>query len=191
MTREEAVALMHEYTEAENLRRHMYSVEAAMRAYARHFGEDEEEWGLVALLHDFDYEKYPNHEHSPTEGHPSFGVNLLRERGVGDAICDAILGHASYCNVPRESQMAKTLFAVDELCGFLVACALVRPDKSFNDLQIKSVKKKLKDKGFARGVNRDDIRQGVEELGVTLEEHIQFMIDALRPEQEKFGLGAG
>ena len=191
MTREEAVALMHEYTETENLRRHMYSVETAMRAYARHFGEDEEEWGLVALLHDFDYEKYPNHDHSPTEGHPSFGVNLLRERGVGDAICDAILGHAPYCNVPRESQMAKTLFAVDELCGFLVACALVRPDKSFNDLQLKSVKKKLKDKGFARGVNRDDIRQGAEELGITLEEHIQFMIDALRPEQEKFGLGAG
>ena len=191
MTREEALALMHEYTATENLRRHMYSVETAMRAYARHFGEDEEEWGLVGLLHDFDYEKYPNKDHSPTDEHPSFGVNLLRERGVGDSICEAILGHASYCNVPRESQMAKSLFAVDELCGFLVACALVRPDKSFNDLQIKSVKKKLKDKGFARGVNRDDIRQGAEELGVTLEEHVQFMIDALRPEQEKFGLGAG
>ncbi len=191
MTREEALALMHEYTKTENLRRHMYSVETAMGAYARHFGEDEEEWGLVGLLHDFDYEKYPNREHSPTEDHPSCGVNLLRERGVGDAICDAILGHATYCNVPRESQMAKTLFAVDELCGFLVACALVRPDKSLNDLQIRSVKKKLKDKAFARGVNRDDIRQGAEELGVTLEEHIQFMIDALRPEQEKLGLGVG
>ena len=191
MTREEALSLMHEYTETENLRRHMYAVETAMRAYARRFGEDEDEWGLVGLLHDFDYQKYPNQEHSPTEGHPSFGVNLLRERDVGDAICKAILGHATYCNVPRESQMAKTLFAVDELCGFLVACALVRPNKSLNDLQIKSVKKKLKDKAFAKGVNRDDIGQGAEEIGVPLEEHIQFTIDALRPEQEKFGLGTG
>ncbi len=191
MTREEALSLMHEYTETKNLRRHMYAVETAMRAYARRFGEDEDEWGLVGLLHDFDYQKYPNQEHSPTEGHPSFGVNLLRGRDVGDAICEAILGHATYCNVPRESQMAKTLFAVDELCGFLVACALVRPNKSLNDLQIKSVKKKLKDKAFARGVNRDDIGQGAEEIGVPLEEHIQFTIDALRPEQEKFGLGTG
>ena len=191
MTRDEALPLMHEYTESENLRRHMYCVEIAMRGYAKHYGEDEEAWGLVGLLHDFDYEKYPNQEHSATEGHPSFGVKLLRERGLPDTMCEAILGHATYCGVPRESLMAKALFAVDELSGFLVACALVRPGKSLDDLQIKSVKKKLKDKAFAKGVNRDDIRQGAEELGVPLEEHIQFMIDTLRPHQEQFGLGLG
>lgn len=191
MTRDEALPLMHEYTESENLRRHMYCVEIAMRGYAKHYGEDEEAWGLVGLLHDFDYEKYPNQEHSATEGHPSFGVKLLLERGLGDTLCEAIMGHAPYCGVPRESLMAKALFAVDELSGFLVACALVRPGKNLDDLQIKSVKKKLKDKAFAKGVNRDDIRQGAEELGVPLEEHIQFMIDTLRPHQEQFGLGLG
>ncbi len=191
MTRDEALPLMHEYTESESLRRHMYCVEIAMRGYAKHYGEDEEAWGLTGLLHDFDYEKYPNQEHSATEGHPSFGVKLLRERGLPDAMCEAILGHATYCGVPRESLMAKALFAVDELSGFLVACALVRPSKNLDDLQVKSVKKKLKDKAFAKGVNRDDIRQGAEELGVPLEEHIQFMIDTLRPHQEQFGLGLG
>ncbi len=191
MTRDEALPLMHEYTESESLRRHMYCVEIAMRGYAKHYGEDEEAWGLAGLLHDFDYEKYPNQEHSATEGHPSFGVRLLRERGLPDAICEAILGHATYCGVPRESLMAKALFAVDELSGFLVACALVRPGKNLDDLQIKSVKKKLKDKAFAKGVNRDDISRGAEELGVPLEEHIQFMIDTLRPHQDQFGLRLG
>lgn len=191
MTRDEALPLMHEYTESEKLRRHMYCVEIAMRGYAKHYGEDEEAWGLVGLLHDFDYEKYPNQEHSATEGHPSFGVKLLREHGLPDTMCEAILGHATYCGVPRESLMAKALFAVDELSGFLVACALVRPGKNLDDLQIKSVKKKLKDKAFAKGVNRDDIRRGAEELGVPLEEHIQFMIDTLRPQQEQFGLRLG
>ncbi len=191
MTRDEALPLMHEYTESESLRRHMYCVEIAMRGYAKHYGEDEDAWGLAGLLHDFDYEKYPNQEHSATEGHPSFGVKLLRERGLPDTMCEAILGHATYCGVPRESLMAKALFAVDELSGFLVACALVRPGKSLDDLQIKSVKKKLKDKAFAKGVSRDDIRQGAEELGVPLEEHIQFMIDTLRPHQEQFGLRLG
>jgi putative nucleotidyltransferase with HDIG domain len=191
MTRDEALPLMHEYTESESLRRHMYCVEIAMRGYAKHYGEDEEAWGLVGLLHDFDYEKYPNQEHSATEDHPSFGVRLLRERGLPDTMCEAILGHATYCGVPRESLMAKALFAVDELSGFLVACALVRPGKNLDDLQIKSVKKKLKDKAFAKGVNRDDIRQGAEELGVPLEEHVQFMIDTLRPHQERFGLRVG
>ncbi len=191
MTRDEALPLMHEYTESESLRRHMYCVEIAMRGYAKHYGEDEEAWGLVGLLHDFDYEKYPNQEHSATEDHPSFGVRLLRERGLPDTMCEAILGHATYCGVPRESLMAKALFAVDELSGFLVACALVRPGKNLDDLQIKSVKKKLKDKAFAKGVNRDDIRRGAEELGVPLEEHIQFMIDTLRPHQERFGLRLG
>ena len=190
MTRDEALGLMHEYTESESLRRHMYSVEAAMRAYAKHYGEDENTWGLVGLLHDFDYEKYPNAAHSPTDEHPSFGVNILRERGLSDAVCRAILGHATYCGVPRDSLMARALFAVDELCGFLVACALVRPSKSLNDLQVKSVKKKLKDKGFARGVNREDILTGVEELAVPLDDHIQFLLEALRPEEHALGLGA-
>ena len=190
MTRDEALALMQEYTENERLRRHMYAVEAAMRAYARRFGEDEEQWGLVGLLHDFDYEKYPNDVHSATEEHPSFGVSLLREQGVPEVICEAILGHAPYCGVARTTQMAKTLFAVDELCGFLVACALVRPTRSLQDLKVSSVKKKLKDKGFARGVNREDIRVGTEELAVPMDEHIQFLIEALRPNEETLGLGA-
>ncbi len=190
MTRDEALGLMHEYTESESLRRHMYSVEAAMRAYAKHYGEDENTWGLVGLLHDFDYEKYPNAAHSPTDEHPSFGVNILRERGLPDALCRAILGHATYCGVPRDSLMARALFAVDELCGFLVACALVRPSKSLNDLQVKSVKKKLKDKGFARGVSREDILAGVEELAVPLDDHIQFLLEALRPQEHTLGLGA-
>ncbi len=190
MTRDEAVALMQEYTENERLRRHMYAVEAVMRAYARRFGEDEEQWGLVGLLHDFDYEKYPNDAHSATEEHPSFGVSLLRERGVSEVMCEAILGHAPYCGVARTTQMAKTLFAVDELCGFLVACALVRPTRSLQDLKVSSVKKKLKDKGFARGVNREDIRVGIEELAVPMDEHIQFLIEALRPHEETLGLGA-
>ena len=190
MTRDDALSLVHEFTESESLRRHMYSVEAAMRGYAKHYGEDEDTWGMVGLLHDFDYEKYPNSDHSPTEEHPSFGVNLLRQRGLPEHMCRAILGHAAYCNVPRDTLMAKVLFAVDELCGFLVACALVRPSKSLRDLGVKSVKKKLKDKGFARGVNRDDIMTGIEELSVPLDDHIQFLIDALRPEEQAFGLGA-
>lgn len=190
MTRDEALALMHEYTENENLRRHMYAVEGAMRAYAHRYGEDEEQWGMVGLLHDFDYEKYPNDAHSPTEEHPSFGVRLLRERGLPDDMCQAILGHASYTGVPRESRMARVLYAVDELCGFLVACALVRPSKSLMDLEVKSVKKKLKDKAFARGVNRDEVRDGAEELGAPLDEHIQFLIEALRPMETQLGLGA-
>jgi putative nucleotidyltransferase with HDIG domain len=189
MNRDEALALMHEYTETDALRKHMYSVEAAMRAYARKYGEDESTWGLVGLLHDFDYEKYPNPEHNPDAEHPSFGVGVLRERGLPEPLLEAILGHASYTGVPRTSLLAKTLFAVDELCGFLVACALVRPSKSLQDLGVKSVKKKLKDKAFARGVNREEVRQGAEELGVPLDEHVQFVIEALRPVQRELGLG--
>ena len=181
---------MEEYTQSDALRKHMLAVEAAMRAYAGRFGGDPDQWGLVGLLHDFDYERYPNAARSPTEEHPSAGVRVLRERGVSDDICTAILGHASYTGVPRESQMAKALFAVDELCGFLVACALVRPSKSLMDLQVSSVKKKLKDKAFARGVNREEVHQGAAELGVPLEEHIQFVIAALRPVERTLGLGA-
>src|SRR5436309_603335 len=151
MTRDEALQLMHEHTLSPSLRQHMLAVEAAMRAYASKSGADPETWGIVGLLHDFDYEKFPNSEHSPTEGHPAWGVRLLRERGLPDALCRAILGHATYSGVPRDTRLAQTLFAVDELCGFLVACALVRPSRSFADLEVSSVKKKLKDKAFARG----------------------------------------
>ena len=189
MTRDEALALMHEYTESEALRKHMYAVELAMRAYARRFDEDEETWGLVGLLHDFDYDRHPNHEHNATKGHPSFGVGLLRGRGVSEEVLEAILGHASYTGVPRESRMAKTLFAVDELCGFLVACALVRPSRSLKDLEYKSFKKKFKDKAFARGVSRDDIQLGAEQLGIPMDEHVRFTIEALRTDEERMGLG--
>ncbi|MEX2155550.1 MAG: HD domain-containing protein [Gemmatimonadales bacterium] len=189
MKRDEALALMHEHTQSLSLRQHMLAVEAAMRAYAAKLGDDPEPWGLVGLLHDFDYETFPNPEHSPTEGHPAWGVGRLRERGVPEPLCRAILGHASYSGVPRDTPLAKTLFAVDELCGFLVACALVRPSKSFADLEVSSVKKKLKDKAFARGVNRDEVRQGAEELGVPLDEHIAFCIQALRPVEPALGLG--
>jgi putative nucleotidyltransferase with HDIG domain len=191
MTRNEAIALMHEYTASDALRKHMYAVEAAMRALARKYGEDEETWGVVGILHDFDYERYPNEAHSPTDEHPSTGVRLLRERGVPEDMLQAILGHASYTGVPRESRMAKGLFAVDELCGFLVACTLVRPSRSLKDLEVKSVKKKLKDKAFARGVNREEVIAGAAELGVPLDEHIQFVVEALRPIEERLGLGGG
>jgi putative nucleotidyltransferase with HDIG domain len=191
MSREEALALMHEYTPSDALRKHMYGVEAAMRAYALRRGEDEDAWGLVGLLHDFDYERYPNHEHSSTEGHPSFGVSVLRERGLPEVLCEAILGHASYTGVPRTSLVAKTLFAVDELCGFLVACALVRPSKSLSDLTVKSVKKKLKDKAFARAVSREEVYKGAEELEIPFEDHVQFTIEALRPVEQELGLGQG
>ncbi len=189
MNRAEALALMQEHTQSASLRQHMLAVEAAMRAYAAKFGEDPEPWGLVGLLHDFDYEKFPNQEHSPTDGHPFWGVNLLRSKGVAEPLLRAVLGHATYSGVPRDTPLAQTLFAVDELCGFLVACALVRPSKSFADLEVSSVKKKLKDKAFARGVNRDEVRQGADELGVPLDEHIQFCIQALRPVEPSLGLG--
>jgi putative nucleotidyltransferase with HDIG domain len=182
---------MHEHTQSPSLRQHMLAVEAVMRAYAGKLGEDAEAWGLVGLLHDFDYEKFPNQEHSATEEHPAWGVAQLRAQGVAEPLCRAILGHASYSGVPRDTPMARALFAVDELCGFLVACALVRPSKSFADLEVASVKKKLKDKAFARGVNRDEVRQGAEELGVPLDEHITFCIQALRPVEAALGLGPG
>jgi predicted hydrolase (HD superfamily) len=188
VNRQEALSLMQEHTQSPSLRQHMLAVEAAMRAYAGKFGEDPEPWGLVGLLHDFDYEKFPNPEHSPTDGHPAWGVNLLRSKGVADPLLRAILGHATYSGVPRDTPLAKALFAVDELCGFLVACALVRPSKSFADLEVSSVKKKLKDKAFARGVNRDEVRQGADELGVPLDDHITFCIQALRPVEPSLGL---
>jgi predicted hydrolase (HD superfamily) len=186
-SREEAWELLCEYTKGDSLRKHALAVETAMRACAEHYGgadADKDEWGLVGLLHDFDYEMFPS-----ADQHPFTGSNILCGRGYPERIIKAILGHATYTGVPRDTQMAKALFATDELCGFLVACALVRPSRSLDDLEVKSVKKKLKDKAFARSVNRDDIYQGVEELGVTLEDHIQFVIDSLKPAQQEIGLG--
>ena len=150
-TRDRALAFMHEYTASDALRKHMYAVEIAMRAMAERAGEDPDAWGLVGLLHDFDYERFPNSEHSATEGHPAEGVRLLAAQGFPEGMQRAILGHATYSGVPRDTPMAKALFAVDELAGFLVACALVRPSRSLQDLEVSSVKKKLKDKAFARG----------------------------------------
>jgi len=190
MTRSDAIVLMHEYTPSDALRKHMYAVEAALRAYARKLGEDEETWGVVGLLHDFDYERFPNANRSPTEEHPSEGSRILAAKGYPEHLRRAILGHASYTGVPRDSQLAKALYAVDELCGFLVACALVRPSRSLADLEVPSVKRKLKDKAFARNVNRDEIREGAEELGVPLDEHIAFVIGALRPVERELGLGS-
>jgi putative nucleotidyltransferase with HDIG domain len=190
LTRDDALALMQEHTRSPSLRQHMLAVEAAMRAYATKLGGDPEAWGVVGLLHDFDYESHPNEAHSPTEEHPSWGVRLLRERGLPEESCQAILGHASYTGVPRTTPLAHALFAVDELCGFLVACALVRPSRSLQDLEVSSVKKKLKDKAFARGVNRDEVRLGADELGVPFDEHVAFVIAALRPVEGALGLGA-
>ncbi len=190
LRRDEALALMHEYTENENLRRHMYAVEAAMRAYARRFGENEELWAITGLLHDFDYERWPNDAHKPDEEHPSTGVKILRDQGYPEEMLQAILGHADYTRVARETQMAKTLFAVDELTGFLTACALVRPS-GLDDLKVKSVKKKLKDPSFARGVNREDVTRGADELGVDFAEHVELVIGAMRDIQDQLGLGGG
>jgi predicted hydrolase (HD superfamily) len=184
--RNEAWELLCEYTKGESLRKHALAVEAAMRACVNRYGaaeDDEDEWGLVGLLHDFDYEMFPS-----AEQHPFTGANILCGRGYSERFIRAIMGHATYTGVPRDTAMARALFATDELCGFLVACALVRPNKSLDDLQVASVKKKLKDKAFARSVNRNDIRQGIEELGVDLDEHIRFVIDALRPVQAQIGL---
>ncbi len=183
-----ALALMHEYTASESLRKHMLSVEGAMRAYAKKFGEDEERWGLAGLLHDFDYERFPNEAHSATEEHPAAGVAILRDRGYPDDILQAILGHAHYTNTPRESQMAKTLFAVDELTGLITATALVRPSKSVHEVDARSVRKKMKDKAFARGVSRDDVINGASELGVGLDEHIAFVIESMQARAGDLGL---
>ena len=186
--RNEAWELLCEYTKGESLRKHALAVEAAMRACAKRYGtpeDNEDEWGLVGLLHDFDYEMFPT-----ADQHPFTGANILCGRGYSERFIRAIMGHATYTGVPRDTAMARALFATDELCGFLVACALVRPNKSLDDLEVSSVKKKLKDKAFARSVNRDDIQQGIEELGVDLDEHIRFVIDALRPLQKEIGLNA-
>jgi predicted hydrolase (HD superfamily) len=181
---------MHEYTASDALRKHKYAVENAMRAMGERAGEDPETWGIVGLLHDFDYERFPNAAHSATDEHPAEGVRILAEQGLPEPMQRAILGHANYSGVPRDTPMARALFAVDELAGFLVACALVRPSRSLQDLEVSSVKKKLKDKAFARGVSRDDVIRGAEELGAPLDEHIGFVLQALRPYERTLGLGA-
>jgi putative nucleotidyltransferase with HDIG domain len=187
-TRADALALVHEHTQSESLRKHMLAVEAAMRAYARTFGEDEERWGMAGLLHDFDYERWPNAARSATEEHPSEGVRLLRAAGYPEDVCEAILGHADYTGVPRTTRMARALFAVDELTGLITATALVKPSRSLNDVDAAGVRKKMKDKAFARGVNREDVVAGAAELGVPLDDHIAFVIDAMRAERAALGL---
>jgi putative nucleotidyltransferase with HDIG domain len=178
VNREESWKLLCEWTESDSLRKHMLAVEAAMRAYARKFGEDEEKWGITGLLHDMDYEKHP----TPDE-HPMVGVRELERRGYPEDVLEAIKGHADYLNVPRDTLMSKTLYAVDELSGFVTACALVRP-KGLEGLKAKSVRKKMKQKSFAAAVKREDIVCGAEELGVDLYEHIDFVVAALREESD-------
>lgn len=182
-TRDEAWQLLAEFTQSEALRNHARAVEAAMRAYAARFDEDVELWGVTGLLHDFDYERYPS-----LADHPWRGSEILLERGVRDDIRTAIMGHGDHTGVPRETRMAKTLFAVDELTGFLTACALVRPSKKIAEVGVDSVKKKMKDKAFARGVNRDDIRKGADELGVPIDEHIVVVRDAMASIASDLGL---
>ena len=187
-TREETLALVHEYTASESLRKHMLAVEAAMRAYAERFGEDVERWALTGLVHDFDYERFPNEAHSPTEGHPAEGVRILRERGWPEDILEAILGHGDYTGVPRVSRLARTLYAVDELTGLITATALVRPSRSVHEVDARSVRKKMKDKAFARGVDREGVVAGAAALGVDLDEHIDFVIGAMRGAADSLGL---
>jgi putative nucleotidyltransferase with HDIG domain len=187
-TRDDAWQLLCEYTQSESLRKHMLAVEACVRAYARKNGADEELWGLTALLHDFDYERWPNNDHAADQEHPAEGAKILRERGYSEELVRAILSHADYSGVPRQSALEHTLFACDELAGFLTACTYVRPSKSILDLEVDSVKKRLKDKAFARGVSREDVRKGAEELGIPIEEHIAFCIAALRESADALGL---
>jgi len=182
---------MFSWTPSPALRAHMRAVELAMRHFAPRYGGDPEWWGVVGLLHDFDYERFPNDVRSADTEHPSEGVRHLRGDGFPEDGCQAILGHAAFTGVARTTDLARVLFAVDELCGFVVACALVRPSKSLSDLEPRSVIKKLKDKAFARGVSRDDVRIGIEELGIPQEELIAEVIAALRPHEADLGLGAG
>jgi putative nucleotidyltransferase with HDIG domain len=186
--RSDALALMESWTASDSLRKHMLAVEGAMRAYARHYGEDEERWGLAGLLHDFDYERFPNAAQAADTEHPSEGVRHLRTLGYPEDVLAAILGHASFTGVARETRMAKALFAVDELCGLVTAAALVRPSRSVLDLEASSVRKKMKDKAFARGVSREDVVNGAADLGVELDTHIAFVIDAMRSRAPMLGL---
>lgn len=186
LTREAAWDLVTRHTQSENLRKHMLAVEAAVRGYARVFGEDEEAWGFVALVHDFDYEQYPD-----AENHPFRGVEILQRLGYPEWVTRAVLSHADYSGVPRESRLEHTLYACDEMSGFVTAAALVRPTKSIMDLEASSVVKRMKDKAFARAVNRDDLRRGAEELGLPLAEHIGNVIRFMRERADELGLKGG
>ena len=182
-SRDEAWALLTEYTASESLRKHMLAVEAAVRGYARLWGENEQEWGVVALLHDFDYERWPDQAN-----HPFRGVEILKEKGYPEWVTRAILSHAEYSGVPRESRLEHTLFACDEMSGIVTAAALVRPSKSIMDLEAGSVIKRMKDKAFARAVNRDDLRKGADEIGLPLDQHITNVIAFMRVEADALGL---
>jgi putative nucleotidyltransferase with HDIG domain len=186
--RDAAWILLCEYTQNESLRKHALAVEACVRAYARKTGADEELWGTTALLHDFDYERWPNDAHAANAEHPYEGSKILRERGYPEEMIHAILAHADYTGVARETPLDRTLFACDELAGFLTACSLVKPGKTIFEVETESVIRKMKDKAFARGVNRDDVRKGAEELGVPLPEHVSFCIEAMRGVAEQLGL---
>jgi putative nucleotidyltransferase with HDIG domain len=183
-----AIEVLHEWVQSESLRRHCYAVSAAMRHFAQLRGEDADLWEAVGLLHDMDYERHPNLEQSSTEGHPFVGVASLREQGWSDEICRAILSHANYSGIARESPLERTLYAVDELSGFVMAVALVRPSKSIHDVEVASVKKKMKDKAFARAVSREDITRGAAELGMPLDEVIANVIAALQADAKRLGL---
>jgi len=183
LTRDHAWAVLTEFTQSDSLRKHALAVEAAVRGYARRFGEDEEIWSVVALLHDFDYERWPD-----LKDHPFRGADILRERGCPEFIVRAILSHGEHTNTPRESRLEHTLFACDEMAGFVTAAALVRPSRSVRDLEASSVLKRMKDKAFARGVSRDDLRKGAEELGLALDEHITNVIGFMRERADSLGL---
>jgi putative nucleotidyltransferase with HDIG domain len=183
MTREDAWNLLTEFTQSESLRKHALAVEACMRAYSRKFGEDEDKWAVTGLIHDFDYEKYPT-----AEEHPFKGNQILAELGYPEDIRRAIMGHATYSGVPRDTPMARTLFACDELAGFITAVALVKPSKSLREVDAKSVRKRMKDKAFARSVNREDIVNGAVEMGLDLDEHIAFCVEAMKGVASELGL---
>ena len=186
MNREQAMDILHEYVKTDSLMKHLLAVEAAMRAYARKFNEDEEMWGISGLLHDFDWEVCP----SP-EDHPAYGANILKRRGTPEEVVRAVLSHGDHTGIKRETLMEKTLFAVDELSGFVRAVTLVRPSKSLDDLQPRSVKKKMRDKAFAREIRREDITSGAQDMGVDLDEHIAFVIQSLKPVAGELGLSTG
>jgi putative nucleotidyltransferase with HDIG domain len=183
-----ALAILHEWVQSESLRKHCYAVADSMKHFAQLRGEDVDLWEAVGLLHDMDYERHPNQEQSATEGHPFVGVAWLRGNGWSEEICRAILSHASYANVPRETPLEKTLYAVDELSGFVIAVARVRPSKSIQEVDVAAVKKKMKDKAFARAVNRDDIARGAEELGMPIDDVIANVITSLKADAERLGL---
>lgn len=182
------LALVHDWTASESLRRHMLAVEAAMVAYARRDGEDEALWGATGLVHDFDYERFPNADQRADEEHPAEGVRHLRALGYPEALCEAVLGHAHYTGVPRVTRLAKALFACDELTGLITAAALVKPSKSLADVDVPGIRRKMKDKAFARGVSREDIAAGAEAMGVPLDEHIGIVLEAMRGIADQLGL---